>query len=174
MKTTDIVKVAKSKFAHLQKIQNSSRFLKVLGIFVHKGLLISDKIKPYKGKVTIQDVMWIGKNAEARVLEVLPAALASFPSYFIGKIPEDLKEIVHAIKSGRDISARWQIFEFKDLKKQAEIPSKDRRTVIASKRRVSKSFRLLEDTIRKIEDAAKARGVSQGEALDLLIGNNFN
>ena len=57
-------------------------------------------IREYNGPVDLEDVLWAGKF-EPRILEVLPALVATRPKYLrIYKVPEDLNKVLAEINAG--------------------------------------------------------------------------
>ena len=75
---------------------------RILGFLVAKGLLIAPGVKPYPTvKLTIPDVLEAAELDEPRILEVLPAALLSFPKSFLHfeALPEELQVIIQHISN---------------------------------------------------------------------------
>ncbi|MCP4447572.1 MAG: hypothetical protein GY811_19860 [Myxococcales bacterium] len=148
------------------------RTQRVLGFLMAKGLLIGDGI-PLRGdvKLSIKDVLWVGAKVEPRVLEVLPAALIHFPRTFMGaaQIPEDLAEVIGAIRAREDQGPDFRGMRFRAMSKWANRATSDKRTKPLNKIKVNKTFRMAPDAIAALIGGAEKAGVSQTQFLEQLL-----
>ncbi len=150
-----------------------ARAKNTLGFLVNKGLLWTNQpIKPYLGKINIQDVLWTAENVEPRVYEVLPAAMIHFPKTFIGlkNLPNELNTIVKCIKNGKTPEKiEWKGIKFKNMVRWANKPLKDKRTIKLSEMKKNRTFSFSADTNLKLREVAKSKKISETELLQQLV-----
>ena len=144
----------------------------VMGFLLAKGLLVGEDI-PLRGeaKLDVEDVLWVGRNVEPRVLEVFPAALIHFPRTFLrtARIPRALKEVVAAIKAGDKRGPDFEGMRYRDMKKWADKATTDRRTKPLSEIRINKTFRLSPDAIRALEQRSMKAELTMTRFLENLL-----
>lgn len=84
----------------LAAAKKKDRFVHVVGKLKRAKLLDAPDIREYGGPVGIEDALWAG-TIEPRILEVLPALIATRPKYLrLYRVPEDLKRVVAEIHAG--------------------------------------------------------------------------
>ena len=170
-KLPDIQAKAKILSSQLQALQNSPLYIKVVGLLTGLGFLITPDIRPTSTvKVDVNEAIRIGVLAEPRILEVLPAAVVSFPKSFLHleNSPPTFKEIVYALKSGRTGPA-FEGISFEKFLEAANRPIKNKKRKIISERRISKSFRLAPHTIQVLKEQSKKRGIAITSYIEMLI-----
>ncbi len=97
----ELIKLAQKKYARLKQKEEDLRYKKVIGKFVGAGIIGSNYARHYHGPVTVDDVLW-ASEIEPRLLEVLPAVILKKPNFLKKKnLPEDLENILYAIRRGR-------------------------------------------------------------------------
>lgn len=174
MKIQQIIARAKELATKRAELYQDKRYLKVMGLFCGKGLLIVEGIKPTpKAKVSIQDVLWVADKIEPRIIEVLPAALLHFPKNFLAQkfLPKELREIVKKIEEGESGSDYMGI-PFQQYLKWAEIPLPDGRVRPLSSKRVSRSFRLTRVAAKLLREKASKMQTSESNYLNEMILNS--
>ena len=148
------------------------RTQRVLGFFIAKGLLVGLDV-PRRGdvKLHIDDVLWVGDHVEPRVLEVLPAAMIHFPRTFIGKAktPDDLVEVLRAIKAGEKQGPDFRGMRFRAMRKWANRATTDKRTKPLGQIKRNKTLRLSPAALQALETQAEKAGVSQTQYLESLL-----
>lgn len=159
------------------KNQLDPRFLNIMGFLVAKGLLGYNREIPEKpnAKLALHDVIWAGENVEPRILEVLPAAFARFERHFtIGARPtkdeERLLEIRDGIRAKRPNLPDFHGIPYGKYGIWLDHPLRDRRTRPLSERKRMKAFRLRPEAIEKLAKISAARGMTETEVLEELIG----
>lgn len=162
---------ARGLSSKLQALQNSTSYTKVVGLLSGLGFLIAPDVRPSSTvKVDINDAISIGRLAEPRVLEVLPAAVVSFPKSFLHleNSPQIFREIVDALKSGRPGPA-FEGISFEKFFEAANRPTKNRKRKIISERRISKTFRFAPETIKALTEQSRKNGSDNTSYLEMLI-----
>lgn len=145
---------------------------KVLAFFVGKGLLVAPAVAPRPAtKIDIEDVLWVIKEVEERVLEVLPAALIHFPKSFLHKekLPPSVKEVVNLIRKSALVGPTIRGISYDSMKRWANQPLPDKRSVPADKKRILKNFRFSPKTVQQLKAAATQAGLSETEYLERLV-----
>lgn len=122
-------------------------------------------------KLDVADVLWVADQIEPRVLEVLPAALIHFPKTFIRveNLPEELKQIVRAMKKGESSSSNFDGIAYKEMKRWADLQLVDRRTKPLSKKRQSRNYRFMPETLERLKKIAKNLGKTETTVIEELI-----
>lgn len=145
----------------------------ILGFLINKGLLWTNQpIKPYFGKITIQDALWTAENVEPRVYEVLPAAIIHFPKTFIGlkNLPQDLNAIIKKIKNRKTPDQEeWKGMKIKNMIRWANIRLKDKRTIRLSEMKKNRTFSFSSEANKRLKENAKNKKMSETEFLENLI-----
>ncbi|HLG19014.1 MAG TPA: hypothetical protein VI895_04250 [Bdellovibrionota bacterium] len=149
------------------------RTKRVLGFLAAKGLLIVPWVKARPtGKLRVPDVLWVAKNVEPRVLEVLPAALLHFPAAFLQKdrLPKDVRAVLAQIKKGEKADRMVRGIPFKNFQRWTERILPDRRTKpLSRQRRITKSFRFPQHIAEGIRQQASLRGLGESQYLESLV-----
>ncbi len=154
-----------------QAIRSSSSYARVVGVLSGLGFLIAPGIKPLPtSKVELEEAIAIGKAVEPRILEVLPAAVLSFPKSFlhIEKSPENFKEVVSALKCGK-AGPDFEGVSFKKLREAANRPTKNGRRKLLAERRIPKTFRFSPEVIDAMKEQARRRGSDYTTYIEMLI-----
>lgn len=150
MKEDKILKKFQARAKALAAAKREDRFVHVIGKLKRAKLLDATEIPEYRGPVELADVLWAG-TIEPRVLEVLPALMATKPKYLrTYGMPEDLKQIVEGIHRGNAFQ------EFRG------IPPKDYCQWLPQSRfRVSqlKTFRLYQEDIHRLKRLRDKLGI---------------
>ncbi len=75
--------------------KRDANFYKVIGVLVKVGLLHTNYVTTYTGKVSVEDILKAGE-IEPRILEVLPALMLNFGEYIVPSknLPKDLMAIL--------------------------------------------------------------------------------
>lgn len=148
----------------------------VLGFLINKGLLLANKpMKPYFGKINIQDALWTAENVEPRVYEVLPAAMIHFPKTFIGlkNLPKDLGAIIKDIKNRKTPEKEeWNGIKIQSMIRWANRQLNDKRTTKLSEMKKNKTFSFSLMVNEKLKGLAKRKKISETEFLEQLILQN--
>lgn len=146
---------------------------KVLGFLVGKGLLWTNRtLPPFRGKIMVEDALWVAENAEPRVYEVLPAAMLHFPKTFIGRegIPAELHAIMTDIRRNEiPRFEHWKGIKTKDMVKWANKKLNDKRSKPTSSLKVNKTFRFSPDTIERLKFLSSKMKIAETEVLERLI-----
>jgi hypothetical protein len=110
---------------------------------------------------------------EPRILEVLPAAVLSFPRSFLylDKAPKAFTAVVNALRLGHqgpDLGA----IPFNKMLEAANRPVKDRRRKVVNDRRLSKTYRFSQMTLRIIAERARQEGITHTHYLERLVAQD--
>lgn len=162
----------KTRVEYLKSLFEDRRTKKVVRFFVGKGFLLGDVEKSKKQiKLYIPDVLWVARNVEPRVLEVLPAALIHYPNSFFGKnwLPEELEKIVKKIKRGEMDHKDYRGISYLDMKRWAERPLPDHRTKPLSQIRINRTLRFDSPIYNVIKHRAKSQHLSIRAYLEALV-----
>lgn len=171
MKETERAALKKMVATH-EKNWRNIKSVRVLGFLQAKKLLFSDGISPLpSAKITIKDALWVGRNVEPRVLEVLPAAILHFPRAFLDlkNVPDDLDAVLAALKRRENAGPPLDWVPYKDLKRWTEFQLPDKRVRPLSEKRIARTYRLKAETIKAIRERAKAQGIAEGAVIELLF-----
>ncbi len=139
---------------------NDPRYKKVIGKFVAAGLLEHNKVPAYRGRITLEEVLWVGE-IEPRVLELLPSILLRRPKLIdvLNKLTEDLKLILIDLRKGiatNDFhgipASRYSLWVDK-IGRKASAPS------------VLKSFRFQREDIERLNILKEQTGLNETEVI---------
>lgn len=169
----DKFSVIKAKILHqtAREAQSSTSYKRVVGTLSGLGFLIAPDVKPLPSyKIDIEEAIAIGRSVEPRILEVLPAAIYSFPGSFLrlDKMPAELQEILSAFKTGKP-GGSFEGISFDKLRDAAERPIKNRRRKVISERRIAKTYRLSPASIEMLRKKSESCGMNCTEYLEKLI-----
>lgn len=157
---------------HVQVRFRDARAQRVIGFLAAKKLLITDQFKLWPNtKLRLDDVLWVGKNVEPRVLEVLPAALIHFPKTFIGKndMPAQLENVIDAIRNNRPEGPDFEGMRYRNMKRWVNRTLPDKRTKPLKEQKRNKTFRLVPEAIEKLKRMAKMHNTNETQVLEKLI-----
>lgn len=160
MKREEIEKLARKRVALLREKFNDPRYKKVIGKFVAAGLLEHNKVRPYRGRIFLEDVLWVG-SVEPRVLELLPAVLLRRPKLIEiqTEIPEDLRLVLVNLRKGiamldfRGIPANSYRQWVERIGRKAAPPS------------VLKTFRFQFEDVARLNEIKKRMGLNETEVI---------
>ena len=152
-----ILKKFRAKAKALAAAKKDARFAHVVGKLKRAKLLDAPEIPEYVGPVALDDVLWAG-TIEPRILEILPALMATRPKFFrTYTVPDDLQQVVH------DIHTEDSQLEFRG------IPATDyRRWLPEGGTKVArlKTFRMHQEDIQRLKRLrAKLPARSDAEVL---------
>ncbi len=173
MDTDEAVKRAKALAGKFAQKLTDPRYVKVMGLLVGKRLLYGN-IKPTPSiKISIEDAIWVGRNIEARVLEVLPATLLHFPRAFLRKnnMPEELKRVLDHLrhnpyaKEGPDLYG----ISFKLYSRWTREYVGDKRVKPLDQKKIMKTYRLSPSILAKLSKGAKQKGLNETEYLEQIV-----
>jgi hypothetical protein len=144
----------------------------ILGFLVRKGFLLTNIETTYSGqKLNVLDVITVAEEVEPRVYEVLPAALIHFPATFLHReqLPPELASIITAIKKGLNSYQDYKWVKYKDMKRWADRSISDKRVKKISEKRVSRTYRLTPNIIKKIKSQATKLQITETEYVEQLV-----
>ncbi len=144
----------------LQKRFNDPRYKKVIGKFITAGLLEHTKVLPYRGPITLEEVLWVGET-EPRVLELLPAILLRRPTLVRvqNDLPEDLRQVLVALRKG---IANTDFRGVPHDKYGAWVERMGRKVTPPS---VLKTFRFQREDVEKLNSIKKLTGLNETEII---------
>lgn len=155
-----------------ERLIKDSRTMRVLGFLVAKGLLINNQIKTRRaGTFSIEDALWVAKNVEQRVLEVLPAAVLHFPAAIDGKerMPKKLAEVIECIIANKKDGPSFGAINYSNMKRWANHPLKDRRTKPVKEQKKMKSFKLSPAARERLSQLAKQSNQTETAVLENIL-----
>lgn len=160
-----------------EKKKRDFRYLQTMGFLIAKGFLRTNQnIRAFpNARIRIEDAIWAGMNIEPRILEVLPAAVVRLPAHFDfqRKKHRSMVPIIDALNGRRVEGPDFEGIPYRKLNAWTELRLKDARTKPMNEKRIVKTYRLKRETIFRIEKKAEELGVSDTEALELLVANNY-
>jgi hypothetical protein len=154
-----------------EEIRRSPSYVRVIGVLSGLGFLVAPGIRKLaNSKVTIEEAMSIGLAVEPRVLEVLPAAMLSFPRSFmhLEKAPQELIEVTQALRLGKRGNDFFGV-PFQKIVEAANHPIKNRKRKVLDERRISRTFRFSQQSLNALTLRAKESGLSQTAYLEKLV-----
>lgn len=176
MTKQDFEERIRQKAAQNEANRKDVRFKKTIAFLKGKGLLHTNL--PIAGgtsiRLNIEDVLWAGRNVEPRILEVLPAAILHFPKNFLNldKLPDGFATIVKNIRANKDQGDDFEGVRYAQMKHWANMQLKDKRTKPAKFLKRTKTFRLHQTTIDKLQKIVAAGDYEdQTSAIEAAIEN---
>ena len=176
MKKKTILNRAKREREKLKKLRKDSRYKRVLGFLQAKGLLYTlDIVSQPNIKINISDALWVAENIEPRVLEVLPAAVISFPSTFVHKedLPPELENIIRKIRLGKKITGTYKGIECRKMLFWAKQSLTDGRMKPIGEKRITKTYRFLPETVKKLKNASVTAKLNETAFLEKIINERI-
>jgi hypothetical protein len=163
----------RARLLHEKKriLRNSSAYARVVGVLSGLGFLIAPEVRPSpRSKVDLLDAITIGRTFEPRILEVLPAAVLSFPGSFLHKeqAPQVFQEILSALRAGKN-GPDFETASFKKILEAAKRPTKNKRRKAVGERRISKTFRFAPETLARLKGIAEQSGKNYTEVIEMLV-----
>jgi len=164
MKREEIERLARKKVENLRVKFSDPRYKKIIGKFVATGLLEHNKVPPYRGRISLEDVFWVGE-IEPRVIELLPAVLLRRPKLIEvqNAMPEDLRQLLIQLRKGistgefRGIPANLYSRWVGRLGRKAAPPS------------VLKTFRFQREDIDRLNEIKNQSGLNESEIIRLAL-----
>ncbi|MEZ4846859.1 MAG: hypothetical protein R2877_08005 [Bdellovibrionota bacterium] len=142
-----------------------------------KNLLWVRGVKPqHLVKIPAKDALWVAKNIEPRVLEVLPAALLHFPKAFLFKdqLPKEFLEIISDIQKGKPEGNDYNGIAYKDMLRWANIQLKDQRTKKQEDKKTNMTLRLTEKHKTKFKNIAKRKNTTPTKLFEDWIESHLD
>jgi hypothetical protein len=167
----DVIKKAKKLNKEIQEIRESYAYVRVVSLLSGLGFLITPDIKPAATlKVDLEAAIEMGLKVEPRIIEVLPAAILSFPKSFLHheRIPSELKEVITALKK-REEGPSFANIKFDKFLEAARRPIKNKKRKLIEDKRISKTFRLNPHAMQALKEKAEFANVSCTSYLESLI-----
>lgn len=155
-------------------LRHSGSYKRVVGVLSGLGFLIAPDVKILSSsKIDLVDAISLGRSVEPRILEVLPAAILSFPASFLHleKTPEVFQEVIRALKSGRN-GPDFEGITFEKFFEAANRKTKNRKRRIITERRIPKTFRLSHGTIQAITEQSRARQIDRTAYIEMLVAHD--
>ncbi|MGZ3723322.1 MAG: hypothetical protein ACXVA9_10345 [Bdellovibrionales bacterium] len=164
MKNETLIAKAKAKAKRLAKLRRDPRYQTVMGRLVQDGLLDMRNVRRNKRKLWIDDMLWVGREIEPRVLQLMPAIALKRPGMLMTRdFPAALRAAMNDIKYGRDKT----VFEGIPLNKCTQwVPEVGRKgkTPLASK-----TFRLSLDDQKILKHLSQKMGLTETEVLRVAL-----
>jgi hypothetical protein len=152
---------AQKRLMVLGRREKDPRFLRVLGRFVHDGLLIVNyDVAPYREPLLIEDVLQAGE-LEPRLLELLPALIVKRSAMFTetNDLPEDLGRVVGDLRRDR-VPSDFRGLPGADIHRWLRrVGRKDKLPALL------KSFRFKPEDLRLLDHLSKELGLSQTDVI---------
>ena len=160
MNRDEIEKRARLYAEKLRVVFNDQRYIKVIGRFVAAGFLIHNKVPPYRGRVTIDEVLWVGE-VEPRVLELLPALLLRRPKFIECPkgLPEKIKEFLDGLRKGDTTQ------EFYGIPARDYVPWLSRLGRKSAPPSLLKSFRFQREDVERLNSLKIKTGLNETEVI---------
>ncbi len=160
MNKKNIIRLAKKKAQRLAELRRDPRYALVMGRLVQEGLLDSRNIRLNKRKLWIEDLIWVGKEIEPRVLQLLPAIALKRPGILMARdFPRTLRVAMNDIKRGRD----GAVYEGVALKKCRDwVPLVGRQGKIPM---ATRAFRLSSEDQKMLDQLSQILDLSRTDVL---------
>ena len=153
---------AKNQIQRKKRKRKDPRFLRAMGKLVAAKLLPKnvDDILSYSGRVDIRDLLWTGE-LEPIAYELLPAIVLKKPGLFAGldRIPDDLDEVVRAIRRGEATAPFRGIPASDYLPWVVKIGHKGKHPTLL------KSFRMTQEDIALLRELKAKLGTSETDVI---------
>ena len=119
------------KSARQNRLTFDPRSVQVRGFLIAKGFLRPDARVPClpRARISLGDALWVGRNVDRNVYEVLPAAMLRFPKNFVWE-PLDHPEIecvIEQLRARQLVGARFRGVSYRRLLRWCEAPLNDGR-----------------------------------------------
>ncbi|MCO6431598.1 MAG: hypothetical protein J5J00_12115 [Deltaproteobacteria bacterium] len=168
---SDIKAKSKAISDEVRAQKDSSTYKRVIGVLSGLGFLVAPGMKQTPAaKVDFMDALKVGMELEPRVLEVLPAAVLSYPKTFLHfeKAPQVFRAIVDALRYGRT-GPDFQSISFQRFYEAADRATGSSKRKIVSERKIPRTFRLSASALKALSSRAKMLGIGRTEYLERLI-----
>lgn len=168
MNKLDFLKKIKRAAQQDTKNRRDHRYLRVMGFLTAKGFLYTNKKIPRlpNAKIDIEDAIWAGRKVEPRILEVLPAAILRLRNHFNYDPTKhiEIKQILDAMLN--DEPGYFFGIAIEKIRPWLEIKLKDGRTKKLTEKKVTKTFRLRPETLKKMAEIKARTGQSDAEIIE--------
>jgi hypothetical protein len=154
---------AKLKWQHIERQRQDPRFVQVLGRLVSARLLRANHpVRKVHGPVPLEAALWAGE-VEPRILELLPAILLKKPGFFtaIDRMPEDLREVLTAIRKG-EVPPPWRGIPGQDLLRWVPLIGHQNKLPT-----LSKTYRFKREDLQLLAQLKTSLGVSESDVIRL-------
>ena len=163
-----------SRLARLdKKRRRDPKYLKITGFLIAKGFLYSNENIPlYPNEhINLKDAIWVGRNVEPRILEVLPAAYERFKKHFLGDADtaQKIKYVIDGIKQSKDQNIEFYGIPLEKIKRWFYIRLRDGRSKPLDKRKVSKTYRFKPETVETLKELKDQTGKNETKIIEDLI-----
>lgn len=151
---------------------NDPRVSNVLGFLQSKGFLLNNFSTEMKVKrISVVDALWVGRNVEPRVLEVITAAIIHYPNLISDyrNLPTEIKLILQALWAGENQGPNLDWVSFEVIKKWVDLKLPDKRIKPLERKLKAVTFRLPLQVINKIKLNSKKREISEAKFLEMLV-----
>ena len=145
-----------------ERKRKDPRFERVMGKLIAAGYLRTNAVhqEKYQGRITLSDALWAGA-IEPRIHELVPAIVLKKPAFFdkIEDMPEDLVDILHAIRHGvatqdfRGIPAKDYLAWVPRIGQKGKEPT------------LPKTFRFRQDEVALLRSLASALGTTETDVV---------
>jgi hypothetical protein len=168
-----LIKQIRKKAQEDKKKRRDRRFIDTMGFLLAKGFLRANfeiLLLPNK-RLRIDDAIWVGRNVEPRILEVLPAAVLRLSKHF-DLDPLRHHELARVVDQLRRREAKGDPFcgiPYEKVKLWVEFPLRDKRVKPLTQKKVIKTFRLNPAALKCLKHTAEERKCSETEVLEKLL-----
>jgi hypothetical protein len=168
-----LIKLIKEKAKRDKVNRRDPRFQMTMGFLVSKGFLQTNYAVPRLPNVRlrIDDAIWAGIHVEARILEVLPAAVLRLEKHFDFN-PIEHKELARTIQDLREQKDKGQDFlgmPYKKLKPWVNLKLKDGRTKKLNDKKIVKTFRFKPGIVEKIRILAAKSKITETALIEKAV-----
>lgn len=173
MKREEILEKIKARAKRNRILRRDPRFRQIIGFLVGKGFLDTNEPVQFPGnrRIRLKDAIWAGQNVEPRILEVLPAAYARLPNRFDANEKEvkRMEAVVQCLAENKPDGPDFLGMPYEKVRAWYTLPLKDQRTRTPAERKVTKTFRLKPEVIKRLEEIARDRRTNSTQALEQLV-----
>lgn len=173
MNREKVIEKIKERSRRNRRLRRDPRFRETIGFLVRKGFLATNERVQMVGnrRIRLRDAIWAGQKVEPRILEVLPAAFARLPGRFEAD-PKDAKRlefVVRCLVEGHLEGPDFLGVPYAKFRIWYMLPLRDQRTKIPAERKVTRTFRLRPEVLKRLGEVAKERNTNLTESLEQLI-----
>ena len=141
------------------------RIWRTIDFFARKGFIRNSPLpRPYRGLLSLDDVLWACAHAIPELYEMVPAARLKFPKHLLGRAPDDLRAVLNALRANEPRGPAYHGHAFPVIAAWIDFATTDGR---ASARLTKRTMYKLPPALAwQIKTAAAAAGLT---ASDLVI-----
>ena len=149
------------------------RVRRTIDFLARKGFLRNDTIhRPYRGLLTLNDVLWVCEHSAPELYEVIPVARLRFPGHLPGRIPHGLEPVLEALRAGADTGPTFRGHAFDSIKSWLQLRVTDGRASPILTTHVH--YRIPSDLARRIVAAAASAKTTAGTLVTEILCRHFN